>query len=308
MEIYCLPKELFAEQRKLQKIKCPIGSGIFNNPVIHKCGATFCRDCIREALIAKNQCPQCNLPAEYVDFQTEEGLWNYICSLQVYCTSSVCQWKGSYKTLAFHKENDCEFSPINCKYQCGCVVFRKDYFEHIGKCPYKKSFSKPQIMKLPKADSLSNAPVLENSYFLAELFADTCCELPLRKQHFCFNGHEMEFTNFNHEPVNMDKCQICQEELKSTSTGYWKCDECNSLVCENCSDKTFTVTQEELEQVYHHQPEPEPESVSKSNCRDFYCTCCNQYQAKDCDEDSEEEQFCMYCGTGLLVEIDHNNN
>lgn len=95
------------------------------------CGAHFCGTCISKVLSRPSPaCPLC----QAAGFKTmlNVGLEREIRQLMVYCPrrNAGCQWAGRVSALDSHADDDCDFIPVGCRWNCGAQVARKDLQEH----------------------------------------------------------------------------------------------------------------------------------------------------------------------------------
>jgi len=108
-------------------------------PVVVKCGHSFCVNCIKrisEGPVAKRKCPVCrgdmdcqgNLPHNV-------ELMAITSSFPAKCT--LCSWAGRVEEILGHTAS-CEMKEISCVFPgCSSVFLRKDLMEHKRQCSFR---------------------------------------------------------------------------------------------------------------------------------------------------------------------------
>ena len=109
--------------------ECSVCLQILKEPcLISCCGHKFCRECIGRVQRDGKGCPLCNAPE--FSFMREHALERTLKELNVFCSHKTegCEWKGKLTELDKHvnrlysHENQlrgCQFTEIECAYQCG---------------------------------------------------------------------------------------------------------------------------------------------------------------------------------------------
>ena len=117
-------------------LECSICLLVLRNPhVIGCCGNHFCEPCIGRVQRDKKPCPLCNDPD--LSSMLHKGVKREVNSLEVYCPQKAlgCDWKGELGKIECHeilgsRDSGCGYLTMECTYQCGGEVFRKDLVKH----------------------------------------------------------------------------------------------------------------------------------------------------------------------------------
>jgi len=135
--LQCFPEEIFDEEPH-EDLRCPIGLKTMNDPVIDKCGHSFCTFCIQSWLCFKNKCPYTNLHMQVRSLESNKVLKERADKLSVKCIhkDKGCQWKGKLEKLRKHIDDTCEFVRVKCRFStCDDFILRKDISQHETICP-----------------------------------------------------------------------------------------------------------------------------------------------------------------------------
>jgi hypothetical protein len=107
---------------------CSICECPFIDPVIHKCGNTFCRGCLVTTKTPVLACPLCQETMALSLDSAPKLILNILGSLMVYCPSCGGQYQRD--NLSDHQLS----CPVPCQHGCGVAVAPKDQAEHDGIC------------------------------------------------------------------------------------------------------------------------------------------------------------------------------
>jgi len=130
---------------------CRIHGGVMRDPVIAKCGHSFCRQCISKKISTIGKCPVDEINLGDSDLWPNLALAEQIGDLQVYCkyhkpnprnksetngfTNEGCKAILKLKDRAKH-EMECDYSPISCPNSLDCPpLLRLELKDHLKKCP-----------------------------------------------------------------------------------------------------------------------------------------------------------------------------
>lgn len=119
---------------------CPECSQVLRKPTLTECcGSHFCEDCITDLY----QCPGCN----EMEFNSilDKRRWGKILELDVQCPlhNRGCMWTGELGVRGTHLDpfnGDCEYTDVDCTYECGENLERNELAEHLEIfCPKRPS-------------------------------------------------------------------------------------------------------------------------------------------------------------------------
>ncbi len=130
----------------LLQSECPVCLQIIRDPhQVTCCGNSFCYSCIQRVKDDNKPCPTCN-KEELSDFP-DKRLKRSLYALKVRCSyqKDGCEWTGELGQLDEHLNTDplpekqlngCSFVEIDCLYNCGDELQRRDIRNHQTKrCP-----------------------------------------------------------------------------------------------------------------------------------------------------------------------------
>jgi len=183
------------------------------------CGAMFCGDCMRQALVSKKCCPACNKTK--VTATKDVILRNQIMKQSVYCINtnpedqmittksspnkrkaSRCSWIGKYDLLELHLK-ECDYQKVKCSYPgCDILIDRIELDRHKQSCLFQLTqcdYCKVQFNLKSLKDHLIQCP--------SRLVKCTCGFSCLAKN---LNNHKI-----NDCPDGVLQCTIagCQEKV-----------------------------------------------------------------------------------------------
>jgi len=109
------------------------------NPVVAKCGHSFCRNCIHSCV--PQRCPECRTVLTNTPLAMSVQLNKLVNKLEVFCPfqKEGCEWIGKREDLASHNAKTCLYAPWKCPHE-GCPALsikRKDSQPHEASCGYK---------------------------------------------------------------------------------------------------------------------------------------------------------------------------
>ena len=108
------------------------------------CGKSFCRGCIKQALVKSSRCPMCNEMNTDSCLFHNKGLELTLYGITVFCAnkSRGCKWKDEVRKLDAHLNTNpvagkylegCLYVYIGCPYGCDIkMLSRKDMITHCG--------------------------------------------------------------------------------------------------------------------------------------------------------------------------------
>ena len=114
-----------------EQLTCPICLLPFRDPnIVNCCGAKYCETCIARVQLANNPCPLCRTRG--FDKMIDKQCQRHVLALRVRCNykDNGCPWIGELRHIWQHLEEECEYVPVLCKYNCGHQCFRKDMMQH----------------------------------------------------------------------------------------------------------------------------------------------------------------------------------
>jgi Zinc finger, C3HC4 type (RING finger) len=109
--------------------------GLLNYPFYKstscRCGHTFCRECLDEALYGAEKCPICRAVIRKKDIFQNLVLRSLIGDLEMRCQNG-CEWTSKVAEYESHRKNDCGMQTIQCEVRgCDFQCLRKDMIRHI---------------------------------------------------------------------------------------------------------------------------------------------------------------------------------
>lgn len=201
MKASCIEVSQFVDIPKyvLESVTCPIGLGIFNDPVqLTTCPHTFCRKCIEIALENSAKCPACKVNANMKDVVINKVAKDLIDKLTIKCRNSERKEKVEYENLNRHLNEECLFSTIKCTLGCKAKFLRKDKNNHAEVCPeatlicdydfvaYKRRNKETHMKECPKMIIKCEVPNCNMSFRREQLDAhlqNECTENELECQY-----------------------------------------------------------------------------------------------------------------------------
>ncbi|KAL7318161.1 hypothetical protein PS15m_004419 [Mucor circinelloides] len=120
---------------------CCICQNPFIDPVISRCGHTFCQHCIFQAIEASPVCPIDRASLGKDDFEpAAKIICNMVNELSVYCPryEQGCPHVGQRQFIESHLKNDCEYTMAPCELEeCKELLLKKDLQSHAETCKYR---------------------------------------------------------------------------------------------------------------------------------------------------------------------------
>ena len=121
------------------KLICPICRGILLIPGKDSCNHIYCSKCFQYHHKKTKSCFVTNKRCESTLYEVPQ-IVEELMNLKVYCIyrKKGCNWKGTYKDLQSHLNNECMKQRIQCpNSNCSMKVFRDELKYHIAKCPHR---------------------------------------------------------------------------------------------------------------------------------------------------------------------------
>lgn len=118
-----------------EDLHCSVCLFVLRDPQLTSCcGHHFCKGCISRVITRGKSCPLCQ--AEEFTVMLDKNFQRKIYELKIKCVKSAegCEWVGEVKNLESHTDvgnGDCGYVEVDCKYQCGAKVQRREMEEHI---------------------------------------------------------------------------------------------------------------------------------------------------------------------------------
>lgn len=110
---------------------CSICHDVFENPSSCRCGHTFCRECLDEAIYGAEKCPICRAVIRKKDIFQNLVLRSLIGDLEMRCQNG-CEWTSKVAECESHRKNDCGMQTIQCEVRgCDFQCLRKDMIHHV---------------------------------------------------------------------------------------------------------------------------------------------------------------------------------
>ena len=107
-------------------------------PVVVKCGHTFCHTCMKRLIEADSthvKCPICRAELDPGSLPPNVELMAIMCSLPATC--KLCSWSGRVDQVVAHIET-CAMKEMTCVFQgCSFRCLRKDINAHKRECPFR---------------------------------------------------------------------------------------------------------------------------------------------------------------------------
>ncbi|KAI8646651.1 hypothetical protein BD408DRAFT_410036 [Parasitella parasitica] len=120
---------------------CCICQNPFIDPVISRCGHTFCQHCIFQALEASSVCPIDRAALEKDDLEpAAKIICNMVNELPAYCPrhEQGCSHIGQRQFIELHVKKDCEYTVAPCELEeCKELLLKKDLQIHTETCKYR---------------------------------------------------------------------------------------------------------------------------------------------------------------------------
>ncbi len=117
---------------RLPEFRCPICSLVPRDPHLTTCcGRNACKTCLPRAANNAEGTP-CPLCGRRLSAVKNRSLNNEVEALEAYCCfkDRGCNWKGKLDGYDKHA-SACDYSRIQCQYNCGASVQRRCYEEHL---------------------------------------------------------------------------------------------------------------------------------------------------------------------------------
>jgi len=134
-------------------LRCPICLGLIQDPVITKCGHTYCRACIAQEIARSEQCAVCRSTLRLHQLAPNLLARSLVDEQEVHCRWG-CTWTdevgwvvdedGCAETVALAQrqqhERDCGHRPVLCPFSDRCGVFvQLELDAHLEVCPHRES-------------------------------------------------------------------------------------------------------------------------------------------------------------------------
>ena len=132
---YCVPLPIAGYENEFvdsipDTLSCPVCLLPFRDPhLVSCCGAKFCEPCIGQVKTACQPCPLCK--QEFVSL-LDRSFQRKVLELKVRCPkkNDGCQWVGELRHVVPHEREECEWTVVECSYQCGAHLTRRLMAEH----------------------------------------------------------------------------------------------------------------------------------------------------------------------------------
>jgi hypothetical protein len=148
---YCYPDEIFMPGSGHEAFTCGIMGGVLREPVIDKCGHTFCRSCLIKWLTEKESCPLSKVKIRPEELVGNLIVRDYVDNMKATCVnfSKGCNWHGKADGLAKHLNTECELIEVDCpNLDCFARVSRRELKSHSLKCPETSISPDPNMPEL----------------------------------------------------------------------------------------------------------------------------------------------------------------
>ena len=179
-----------------EDLLCSICHELLDEPQQTSCGHLFCKKCLDQSKSTVNKgkvpafsqpyynhtgrtatsqrtfkCPTCRTTC-YNDGFDDKHTDRRVKNLQITCSNTSCNWKGSLCTLDDHKSGrgckGCQYEPVFCTLGCGEKVIRKDLEHHKRtKCSYRPADCKYCMWR-------GTFQTLNNHYSTCQKYPLTC--------------------------------------------------------------------------------------------------------------------------------------
>ena len=116
-------------------LNCPICKNYLNDCITTPCKHKFCKSCLEENLF----CTICKTNVNSIsDCQEDVWLNQQIQNLTVLCSFKNCSWKGKFKDLEYHLNENCSCSQIKCiNVGCNYITKRHRMDDHLTYCQFR---------------------------------------------------------------------------------------------------------------------------------------------------------------------------
>lgn len=122
-----ISQEFKLKSKSSDSYKCSLCKSLFDDPVDHICGNTFCSKCVK--LIPN--CPMCKVAFDTSSLKiSSTSIRQALCKVKLICNR--CSEIVLYQNLIKHYESICE---IDCSHECGTKITRDKAREHFILCP-----------------------------------------------------------------------------------------------------------------------------------------------------------------------------
>lgn len=137
-QVTCLPPDDFKDQAAIDQLRCPIGKGVFNDPIYDECGHIFCNGCFTTAYKSKGNCP---ISDKKISGKTNPApeIADKVSSLFVACKNSGnCNWAGEMRNREKHLQTECQYRKVKCTIEnCGMEINFVDKTNHEERCEWR---------------------------------------------------------------------------------------------------------------------------------------------------------------------------
>ena len=183
----CYNEEIFENPDDLsESFTCPIGLGVFRDPVTDPCGHTFCRECIEKSIEQFGTCPFSKISLDSNYLHPNDNIADFIDEFPCKCENfeNSCSWTGIIKDIQSHLE-ECEYHEVKCQYEgCKKMTMRKDLDSHLEICTFQPVKCQHCCLKIRKFEINSHNI---NSCQEFEHLCSFGCEEKVKRKYFNFH-------------------------------------------------------------------------------------------------------------------------
>eukprot|EP01017_Pseudomicrothorax_dubius_P051097 TRINITY_DN9770_c0_g1_i1.p1 TRINITY_DN9770_c0_g1~~TRINITY_DN9770_c0_g1_i1.p1 ORF type:complete len:401 (+),score=48.60 TRINITY_DN9770_c0_g1_i1:71-1204(+) len=163
--------------------RCPIHKGLLIDPVVDKCGHTFCSICITKHLSEKRQCPiDKNTDIKGCQLRKNLQVQTLIDELMTYCPRlPICNWRGKFEKLKHHFDKECMYRFYPCPLNsCDAKLYKWELKDHLNnECEITESTCKFCNEKLQNNDKHNH--LMNTCEAIPIVCTNKCGETPARK-------------------------------------------------------------------------------------------------------------------------------